>query len=58
MTDGERIRQARELRAMTQTELAARVGVNQSSIALMEAGVVHPASPTLEALALAVPVDD
>jgi Zn-dependent peptidase ImmA (M78 family)/transcriptional regulator with XRE-family HTH domain len=53
MTDGERIRQARELRALTQTELAARVGVNQSSIALMEAGVVHPASPTLEALALA-----
>jgi Zn-dependent peptidase ImmA (M78 family)/transcriptional regulator with XRE-family HTH domain len=53
MTDGERIRQARELRALTQTELAARAGVNQSSIALMEAGVVHPAAPTLEAIALA-----
>ncbi len=52
MTDGERIRQARELRAFTQTELAARVGVNQSSIALMEAGVVHPADSTLEAIAL------
>lgn len=53
MTDGERIRQARELRALTQTELAGRVGVNQSSIALMEAGIVHPAEPTLEAIALA-----
>jgi Zn-dependent peptidase ImmA (M78 family)/transcriptional regulator with XRE-family HTH domain len=52
MTDGERIRQARELRALTQTELAERVGVNQSSIAQMEGGVVRPADATLEAIAL------
>ena len=37
---GERFRQARELRGFTQAQLAERIGVNQSTIAGVEAGTL------------------
>jgi Zn-dependent peptidase ImmA (M78 family)/transcriptional regulator with XRE-family HTH domain len=49
---GERIRQARELAALTQSDLAHRSGVAQSAIAQIEAGVYVPSEPVLEAIAL------
>jgi Zn-dependent peptidase ImmA (M78 family)/transcriptional regulator with XRE-family HTH domain len=49
---GDRIRQARELSALTQTELAQRSGVRQSAIAQIEAGVYVPSDTVLEAIAL------
>ena len=49
---GERIRQARELSALTQLELARRSGVAQSAIAQIEAGVYVPSDSVLQAIAL------
>ena len=49
---GERIRQARELSALTQIELSRRSGVTQSAIAQIEANVYVPSDPVLEAIAL------
>ncbi len=49
---GERIRQARELAALTQIDLARRSGIAQSAIAQIEAGVYVPSDSVLEALAL------
>lgn len=53
MINGERIRQARELRGLTQTELAELVAVKQPAIAQMEAGRTQPSSSVLQAIALA-----
>ncbi len=52
MINGERVRQARELRGFTQTELAGRVGVRQSTIAHIETGRSQPSKEVLEAIAL------
>ena len=46
MFSGKRIRQARELRALTQIELANRIGVTQATIAYIEKGLKQP-SPEL-----------
>src|SRR5262245_40064419 len=46
MFSGKRIRQARELRALTQIELATRIGVTQAAIAYIEKGFKQP-SPEL-----------
>lgn len=52
MINGERVRQARELRGFTQTELAGRVGVRQSTIAHVETARSQPSKEVLEAIAL------
>ena len=49
---GERIRQARELSGLTQTELFQRSGVGQSAIAQIESNTYVPSDPVLEAIAL------
>jgi Zn-dependent peptidase ImmA (M78 family)/transcriptional regulator with XRE-family HTH domain len=49
--NGQRVKQARELRKLTQTELARRVGVSQSTIAKMEVSVRECESATIEAIA-------
>jgi transcriptional regulator with XRE-family HTH domain len=46
MINGERVLQARELRSMTQKELATHVGVTQAAIAQIEGGF-YPASDAL-----------
>ena len=48
---GERFRQARELRGLTQTELANRIGVNQSNIAHVESGVMEASDVLIRAVA-------
>lgn len=53
MIHGDRVRQAREFRGLTQTELAARAAVQQSTIALVEAGLRQPSPDLLEAISLA-----
>ena len=53
MNKGERIKQARELRKLTQAELGQRVGTeNQSVIAHLESGRYEPSSDLLGAIAL------
>jgi Zn-dependent peptidase ImmA (M78 family)/DNA-binding XRE family transcriptional regulator len=52
MINNERLRQVRELRGLTQTELARLVGVNQSAIAAFEAGRKQPSQPLLEGISL------
>jgi Zn-dependent peptidase ImmA (M78 family)/transcriptional regulator with XRE-family HTH domain len=52
MISGDRVRQIRELRGYTQTELARRVGVRQSAIAQVESGLLVPSEATLHAIAL------
>ena len=52
MISYERLRQVREVRGLTQTELARLVGVNQSAIAAFEAGRKQPSQPLLEAMSL------
>ena len=47
----ERIRQARELKRLTQTQLAAAVGVNQSTIAHFETGRAFPSPGVIELIA-------
>jgi Zn-dependent peptidase ImmA (M78 family)/transcriptional regulator with XRE-family HTH domain len=49
----DRLRQARELRGLTQTALAHRVGVHPSAIAQLETGRIQPSPPVLEALSRA-----
>lgn len=49
--NGQRVRQARELRKLTQTELARQVGVSQSTIAKMELGVREWEDALIEAIA-------
>lgn len=52
MINGERVRQSREMRALTQTALADRVGVSQPYIAQVESGYIQPTKEVLEAIAL------
>ena len=56
---GERIRQARKSRGMSQSDLAVRVGVSQPAIANWESGVHDPRRLTLAKLAdaLDAPLD-
>jgi Zn-dependent peptidase ImmA (M78 family)/DNA-binding XRE family transcriptional regulator len=53
MTRGDKIRQAREIRAMTQEELAIEVGKSKAVIAQAERGFREPSSELMEAIALA-----
>jgi Zn-dependent peptidase ImmA (M78 family)/transcriptional regulator with XRE-family HTH domain len=48
-----RLRQARELRGLTQTALARQVGVHPSAIAQLETGRIQPSPAVLEALSQA-----
>ncbi len=50
---GRRVRQAREFRGITQTELAERVGIKQPAVAQIEAGFTMPRDEHLELIALA-----
>jgi Zn-dependent peptidase ImmA (M78 family)/transcriptional regulator with XRE-family HTH domain len=50
--NGERVRQAREIRRLTQTELATAVGVTQSIIARIEQGLLKLSDDALQKLAL------
>jgi Zn-dependent peptidase ImmA (M78 family)/transcriptional regulator with XRE-family HTH domain len=52
MVNGLRVKQARELRKLTQTELARRVGVAQSTIAKMEVNVRDWPDELVEAIAI------
>ena len=51
MINGYRIRQARELARLTQTELADAVGTVQSTIAQIESGRLNPSESLMEAIA-------
>lgn len=52
MINGERIRQAREIRGFTQTALAERIGVKQPAIAQIEAGKINPTDERFQKIAL------
>ncbi|RYG39145.1 ImmA/IrrE family metallo-endopeptidase [bacterium] len=54
--NGDRLRQARELRGHTQTRLAQEAGITQPAIAQFESGGVQPSSEVAEALASALQV--
>jgi len=50
--NGSRIRQARELRALTQVELAEHVDVNQSTVASIESGRRIPSEELLQSISI------
>jgi Zn-dependent peptidase ImmA (M78 family)/DNA-binding XRE family transcriptional regulator len=52
MISGDRLKLARELRGLTQSELAKRVEVTQASIAQIEGGRIQPSEDLLQAIAL------
>lgn len=52
MINGERVKQARELRGFTQTELAHRVNTTQANIAHIEAGRSQPSANIIAGIAL------
>ncbi|MBA3474909.1 MAG: XRE family transcriptional regulator [Rubrobacter sp.] len=52
MINGERVKQGRELRGLTQTELAERIDKDQSTIAYIERGSLQPSDEVLEAIAI------
>lgn len=54
MINGERIRQAREIAGLTQDELARKIGLAQSHVALFEQNLRQPQNETLNAIAMAV----
>jgi Zn-dependent peptidase ImmA (M78 family)/DNA-binding XRE family transcriptional regulator len=54
---GDRIRQARELCGMTQSELASKSGLTQSSVAQIESGAYVPSDATLQAIAIPIGFD-
>ena len=53
MVNGDRVKQARELGGLTQTQLAGLVGVNQSAIAQIESGRIAPSERVLQKIVLA-----
>ena len=53
MITPDRLRQARELRGLTQTALARQVGVHPSAIAQLETGRMQPSPAVLDALSRA-----
>lgn len=42
MINGDRIKQAREIRGWTQKQLAERIGIKQTTISQIESGVLQP----------------
>jgi Zn-dependent peptidase ImmA (M78 family)/DNA-binding XRE family transcriptional regulator len=52
MFSGRRIRQARELRRLTQSDLAIKVGVGQSAIAQVESEFKNPSRPLITKIAM------
>jgi transcriptional regulator with XRE-family HTH domain len=56
MTFGERVRQFRQLRSMTQAALAETVGLTRTSITNIESGVQNPPLTLIHALADALDV--
>ncbi len=56
MINPQRLRVARELQALTQTEVATRVGVEQSAISQAERGIMTPSHELVERLALVLKV--
>ncbi len=52
MISGERVKQARELRGLTQAQLADRIGKDQSTIAYIEMGSFQPSDEVLGAIAI------
>src|ERR1044071_1168327 len=53
MISGERIRQAREIRGLTQADLGELVGLHQSNIARLEQGIYQPLDPIAQGIAMA-----
>ena len=49
---GERLRQARELAGLTQSQLADNVGTVQSAVAQIEAGLFIPSDALLQSIAM------
>ena len=54
MSDGEKIRELRKQKKMTQEELAARVGVTKAQISAIELGVRILSVPIAKAIASAL----
>jgi len=54
MTQGDKIRQAREIRALTQQELADKIGKGNTVIAQLERGFREPSPELLETIAMAM----
>jgi Zn-dependent peptidase ImmA (M78 family) len=52
MVNGDRIKAVRELRGLTQSELAEKVGVNQSTIAQIERGQIAPGDDVFQRIVL------
>ena len=53
----ERVREAREHRGITQSELAKRIGSTQPAIARLEAGGITPSFDTLRRIAVALDLE-
>lgn len=53
MIYGQRVRQAREIRRLTQPELAQAVGISQAAVSKIESSQLQPANDTVLALAFA-----
>ena len=56
-TIADRMRKAREVRGLTQAELAKEIGVVRSTVARTEQGISTPRKPLISAWALATSVD-
>ena len=54
MTTGDKIREARKKRGLTQVELAEAVGLRQSAVSMIESGRMEPSLATLNSLAAAL----
>jgi Zn-dependent peptidase ImmA (M78 family)/transcriptional regulator with XRE-family HTH domain len=52
MINGDRVKQARELRGFTQKDFAARIKVNQSSVSQIEAGLISPSDEVVQRIVL------